>query len=156
MELANSLKKIVNLMNSIRRQSIQFGGEKSLESRLILTEFAFSYGYLKASASSLSSLSCPPVSLHPDPSLSVFPFGPPLCLPSAFPFSSSLRRAEKSLSTCPLPSVPSHHTQSFPCPTGGGGKIQILRLVFLFLIYRDLELLLCWKHLTAGLEHDSR
>ena len=117
-------KELVNLMNSIRKQSIQYGGEKSLEPLLLDWFWLNSPSHtvdLKAFAdSSLSSLPCPPVSLHPDPSLSLFPFGPLLCLPSAFPCSSSLRCAEKSFSTCPLPSVRSHHTQSFPCPTGGG------------------------------------
>lgn len=36
------------------------------------------------------------------PPLSLFPFGPPLCLPSAFPFSSSLRRGEKLLHLPPV------------------------------------------------------
>lgn len=151
-------------MNSIRKQPIQYGGEKSLEPLLLDWFWLNSPSHtvdLKAfSDSSLSSLPCTPVSLHPDPSLSlssllglssVFLLPFPVLLPS-----DVLRKASPP-ALCPL-SAPTTHKAS-PVPlVGGGGRmeIKILRLVFLFLNYRDLELLLCWKHLTAGLERDSR
>lgn len=141
-------------MNSIRRQSIQYG-EKNHWSHFSWTDSDWISLLIQLILSLLrlllSSLSCPPVSLHPDPSLSLFPFGPPLpssfCL-SLFFFPQTCWEEASPPAPCPL-SPPTTHKAS-PCPTGGWGKIQILRLVFLFLNYRDLELLLCWKHLTAG------
>lgn len=111
-------------MNSIRRQSIQYGGEKSLEPLLLNWFWLNSPSHtvdLKAfSDSSLSSLSCPPVSLHPDPSPLSLPFwASPLssfCL-SLFFFPQTWRKASPP-APCPLSPPTTHKASPVPLVEG--------------------------------------